>query len=448
MNELEKLRRQIHQDIAKFYKEKSRQTNFLPGQTKVQYSGTVYDEKEVTKMVDAILDGWFGLGKYGKDFEDALSKFLGVKNAVLTNSGSSANLLSLATLTSPRLNNRLKSGDEVITPALTFPTVFNTIIQNGLVPVVVDVELGTYNLAAEKLNECASDKLKAIMLPHNYGNPNEMDAIMDFAEAHDLYVIEDCCDALGARYDGKKLGTYGSFSTFSFYPAHHITMGEGGAICSNSDELSIIARSLRDWGRACACNPCLIALNPNYQCHLRFKGLKGVSSLPEDYDRKYIYTDIGFNLKPTEIQAAMGIEQLKRLPSFLKKREDNFKILYEAFSEYEHHFILPRSLPKADPAWFCFPITIKGEAFKRREIVGFLEKRNIETRFLFTGNILRHPAYQDVKCRVIGDLTNSDIAMHKSFFLGIYPGIDEARMNFMTQKIREFMKSVKNKFND
>ena len=437
--EEQKIREKIHKNIREFYRKKSYQ-KFTPGITRIQYAGALFDEREVIALVDAILDGWFGLGKKGREFELMFSKYLGVARTVLTNSGSSATLLALAGLNSPYFRGRLKKGDEVITPAMTFPTTFNSIIQNNLCPVLLDVELGSYNINPNNLNNSLSKKTRAILLPHAFGIPNEMDVIMEFAEDHNLYVIEDNCDALDSIYNGKKTGSFGVLSTCSFYAAHHITMGEGGAISMRDDVINLyrIIKSLRDWGRACYCEH--DDTNPNGACGRRFD-LK-INGIP--YDHRYIYTHIGYNLKPLEFQAAMGIEQLKKLPSFIEKRKKNFEMLYNEFQEYEEYFILPSWPAKSDPSWFCFPLTIRDNTpFSRREITFFLEKNGIQTRLFFAGNIIRQPAYKNIKCRIVGKLTNSDKILKDSFFIGVYPGIDKERMDYIINEIGEFMKKYR-----
>ncbi|MEM2511078.1 MAG: lipopolysaccharide biosynthesis protein RfbH [Candidatus Methanomethylicia archaeon] len=405
---------------------------FIPGETTIHYAWAIYDHSEAYAVLESLASGWLGLGKYGNKFEEKFSEFLGTKYTVLTNSGSSANLLAVEALKLPR-------GCEAITPAVTFPTTLNPLIQKGIKPVFIDVELTTYNINTSNIEKAISERTKLIMLPHTLGNPNEMDAIMDIAEEHELYVIEDACDALGSKYDGRYVSTFGDLGTYSFYPAHHITMGEGGAVVTSNEELALTIRSLRDWGRACVCPVCKIALDPNAYCPLRFLNI----SLP-DYDKRFTYINIGYNLKPLDLQAAFGLEQLKRLPSFIEARKRNFKKLYEAFLDYEDYFILPESLPKADPCWFAFPLTVKDNApFKRKDIVEFLEKHKVMTRPLFAGNILRQPAYTNISYRVVGKLENSDKIMKSSFFIGIHPGIDDVRLNYMISTFEKFIRSYK-----
>jgi CDP-6-deoxy-D-xylo-4-hexulose-3-dehydrase len=430
MKGLEIYEKDLFNLLERIFKEKKE--DFVPGKTTIHYAWAVYDHHEIFEALKSLLSGWFGIGKYASDFEKHFSEFLGVKHCVLVNSGSSANLLAVEAL-------KLPKKAEAITPATTFPTTINPLIQKGVKPVLMDINPTTYNINASELDDAFSEKVKLIMLPHTLGNPNEMDAIMDFAEEHDLYVIEDACDALGSRYDGKYVSTFGDMGTFSFYPAHHITMGEGGAIVTDNEESSLTVRSLRDWGRACVCPVCAISLDPNAYCPLRFLE----TPLP-DYDKRFTYINIGYNLKPLDLQAAIGLQQLQRLPEFIRKRKENFRKLYNELSKFEDYFILPESLPKADPCWFTFPITVKDTApFRRKEIVNFLEEHHIATRPIFAGNILRQPAYKNIDFRVVGKLENSDRVMKSSFFIGVHPGLTEDMLNYMINTFEEFVKEVK-----
>lgn len=438
----EKIREEIREKISQYLQEEKKERKFTAGKSKVQYAGIVYDETEVCAMVDAILDGWFGVGRNARSFEVELSDYLGAAEAVLANSGSSANLLAMAALMSREMPGHLNPGDEVITPATTFPTTINPVFQNGLKPVVVDVDLGTYNLTPQEIEEALSDRTRAIFLLHQLGNPCRMEEIMAIAKRHKLFVIEDNCDALGAKYNGKPTGTFGDISTLSFYVAHHISMGEGGAVVTNNRGLAKTVRSLRDWGRACSCPVCEVALNPHKRCERRFKQQIGI--LPQGYDTKYVYTNLGYNLKPLELQAAMGRVQLGRLEEFIRKRNKNFALLYELFSCYEEFFVLPRVEEGAEPSWFAFPLTIRdGAPFFRSELIQYLEESNIETRLLFAGNILRHPAYQGLSFRIVGSLPNAEKVMRDSFFLGVYPGIDEGRMDYIIKQVKGFMAKYK-----
>jgi CDP-6-deoxy-D-xylo-4-hexulose-3-dehydrase len=436
----ETIRAKLRENLKEFYScRKSSSKQFTPKTARIQYAGALFDEHEAIALVDAVLDGWFGLGKKNRVFEQMFSEYLGVARTVLTNSGSSANLLALAALSSPDFKGHMHKGDEVITPAMTFPTTFNSILQNNLVPVLVDVKLGNYNMNPSNLQKALSPKTKAILLPHAFGIPNEMDEVMDFAEDHDLIVVEDNCDALGSTYNGKKTGSFGVLSTCSFYPAHHITMGEGGAVSMRDDDANLyrIIKSFRDWGRACFCEH--DETNPDGACGRRFDFKIG--GVP--YDHRYMYTHIGYNLKPLEFQAAMIIEQLKKLPDFIGKRKANFKELYDEFHKYRQYFILPCWPVQSDPSWFCFPLTIREDApFSRRDITFFLEKNGVQTRLFFAGNVLRQPAYKNVECRIVGSLEHSDKIMKDSFFIGVYPGIDEEKMAYVISKVEEFMGKI------
>jgi CDP-6-deoxy-D-xylo-4-hexulose-3-dehydrase len=430
------LKKNIFNNIKEYYGlvHKEKREKFIPRETRIQFGGRVFDENEMISATDSILDFWLTLGDYDKKFREEFSKYLDIEYVTLVNSGSSANLLAVACLRSHQLKNRIKEGEEVITVATTFPTTLNPIIQNNLVPVFIDCELGTYNLDPSILEKAISKKTRAIFIPHTLGNPNDMDAILDIAEKYNLFVIEDSCDALDSKYDNKQCGTLGHIGTFSFYPAHNITMGEGGALVTNNKELSRIIKSLRDWGRACYCNA--NESNPLGACKNRF----GFKIDDIEYDHRYIYSNIGYNLKPLDIQAAIGLEQLKKLQEFTKIRKRNFNILYNGLKKHEDLFILPRSINKADPSWFAFPITLKTDKFTRKELITWLEKHNIETRLLFAGNLLKHPAYKDLKYRKVGDLKNTNKIMKDTFFIGIYPGLNEEKLNYVIEKIEEFIK--------
>ncbi len=432
----EELKKKILEGVVQYYKE-AHKRSFVPGTTPVGYAGRIYDEKEMVAAVDSVLDFYLTLGDKGKQLEAELAKFVGVQHAALVNSGSSANLVAVASLVSPETQNHMKKGDEVITVAASFPTTVNAILHNSLKPVFLDVDVGTYNIDCSRLEEAISDKTKAIMVAHTMGNPFDLDRVTSFAKKHGLFLVEDTCDALGSRYNGKMVGSFGDVATFSFYPAHQMTMGEGGAVITNNARLSKTIKSLRDWGRDCWCDP-----GKSNTCGKRF-GWK-LGSLPLGYDHKYIYTNLGYNLKPLEMQAAIGLEQLKKLPSFIEARKKNFALLHNALKDYENFIILPKATEKSDPCWFGFLITVRPDAgFSRKDIVDFLEKNKIETRMLFAGNILRQPAYKDIDHRVVGELVNADLIMTNTFFVGVYPGIDDQRMNYMIEKFREFFKSVK-----
>lgn len=430
-----KLRKEIFKRIESYYRLYHKSERFIPGKSKIHYAGRVYDSKEMVAMTRAILDFWLTLGKEADKFELDFAKYLGVKNILLVNSGSSANLLAIASLKSKMVKNRLKDGDEVITPALTFPSSVAPIVQNNLVPVFVDAELETYNIDVSQLQRSLSSKTKAIFITHTMGNPCQMDAVTKFAKKNGLFLIEDVCDALGGKFASRKLGTFGDISTYSFYPAHHITLGEGGALATNNLSIYRAALSLRDWGRACFCR--YNEQNPNGACNNRFDFK--YAGLPEDYDHKYIYTHIGYNLKPLDIQAAMGQEQLKKLPHFLKRRHKNFDLLFKTFKAYERYLHLPGRYKKAQPAWFCFPLTIKkNKKIKRSDFVRYLEENKIETRMIFAGNILRQPAFHKIKCRVISNLKNTDYIMANSFFIGIYPGLSKKQLDYIVEKVHSY----------
>lgn len=435
MNNENDLRKSILDNVCEIYKLRKEAEEFIPGKTKIHYSGRVFDENEMMAAVDSAIDFWLTLGKKSIEFTDAFKEFLKIKNCLVTNSGSSSNLIAVSTLCSKELLNPLKEGDEVITTALTFPTTLNPIIQNKLKPVFVDIEEGTYNIDPSSIEAAISDKTKAIMFAHTLGNPANMDKIMELVKKHHLYLIEDTCDALGSTYNGVYCGTFGDFSTYSFYAAHHITMGEGGAICTNNKEFSRIALSIRDWGRACYCQP--NEKNENGTCRHRFDFKFG--DMPKGYDHKYIYTNIGYNLKPLDIQCAIGIKQLEKLPLFIQKRKENFVKLYDILKKYEDKLILPKSYLKSDPAWFSFPITIREDAgFTRKEFVDFLEKNLIETRMLFAGNILNQPAYKNIDCRIVGELKNTNQVLTSTFFIGVYPGITIEMIDYIEKTVAKF----------
>jgi CDP-6-deoxy-D-xylo-4-hexulose-3-dehydrase len=432
------LRRQIRRLVAEYYRAAYAARPFAPGETRVHYASRVYDERELMAAVDACLDFWLTAGPNAAAFEHRLAETVGVRHALLVNSGSSANLVSVSALRSRRLERPLEPGDEVITPAAAFPTTVAPIVQNGLVPVFVDCELGTYNLDPEQLELALSDRTRALLFAHTLGNPVDMERVMTFARAHDLYVIEDVCDALGSAYDGQMVGSFGDLATLSFYPAHHITTGEGGAVLTNSAKLARIAQSVRDWGRDCRCTH---ASPPEGACGRRFEWR--IPGLDEVYDHRYLYSEIGYNLKMTDIQAAIGLMQLDKLPDFIAARKHNFARLYEALEPYEAFLILPVWSERADPAWFAFPVSVRPDApFTRRDLTGWLEERNIETRFLFAGNITQQPGYRHIQHRVVGDLPNSDLVMRSTFFVGVYPGLDDARLTYIREAFDGFFHSL------
>jgi CDP-6-deoxy-D-xylo-4-hexulose-3-dehydrase len=420
--------------VAEYYRDAHADRAFVPGESRVHYAGRVYDEQELIRAVDALLDFWLTVGPRTEAFEDGLADFLGVRHALAVNSGSSANLLAMSALRSRRLERPLEPGDEVITAAMGFPTTTAPIVQNGLVPVFVDCRLGTYNLDTEQLERGLSDRTRAIFLAHMLGNPVDMGPVMDFAHEHNLYVIEDTCEAMGSTYDGRLLGTFGHVATFSFYPSHHMTTGEGGAVVTAHPRLARIACSLRDWGRDCQCTP---DSPPEGACGQRFEWR--IPGLDEPYDHRYLYVEIGYNLKMTDIQAAIGLAQLEKLASFIEDRKGNFRKLYAGLRPYQDFLLLPTWSKRADPAWFAFPLTIQSEApFSRRDLVTFLEERNIETRLLLAGNLVRQPGYRDIEHRTVGDLPNADHDLRSSFFVGVYPGLDDARIAYILEAFADF----------
>jgi CDP-6-deoxy-D-xylo-4-hexulose-3-dehydrase len=398
-------------------------------------SGKVFDADDLVHLVDASLDFWLTTGRFAEKFEQEFARFIDVSHCLLTNSGSSANLLAVSALTSPELGERrLKAGDEVITVAVSFPTTVNPIIQNKLVPVFLDVDIPTYNIDVTRLEEAVSGKTKAIFLAHMLGNPFNLDAVMEIAKRRHLWVIEDICDAVGAEYRGRKVGTFGDLATVSFYPAHHITMGEGGAVLTNSPQLKKLVASFRDWGRDCWCEP-----GKNNTCGKRFEWQLG--DLPRGYDHKYIYSHIGYNLKLTDMQAAIGLSQLKKLPAFIKKRAENFQHLYDGLKDLTDFFILPEATPKSKPSWFGFPLAVCPEApFTRNEVIHYLENYKIATRLLFAGNLIRQPAYREVPYRAVGDLKNSDFVMNNVFWLGVYAGLSQTALDYVIETLHNFCK--------
>jgi CDP-6-deoxy-D-xylo-4-hexulose-3-dehydrase len=428
------LREQIASLVRQYYREQFAHRPFEPGTDLVHYAGRVFDDDELCRLVDASLDFFLTANRYAESFEASLADVLDVSDVLLVNSGSSANLVALTTLTSPKLGDRrLKPGDEVVTVAAGFPTTLAPILQNNLVPVFVDVNLGDYTAKVDRLREAIGPKTRAIMMAHTLGVPFNLDAVGELAKQHDLWVVEDNCDALGSRYRGKLTGAFGHLATFSFYPAHHITMGEGGAVATNDPLLGRLARSFRDWGRDCYC-----AGGENNTCGTRFSQQFG--TLPRGFDHKYVYSHVGYNLKVTDMQAAIGCAQLAKLDGFVAKRRANFDRLREALLRYADRLLLPEATPHSEPAWFGFVITVRQDAgFTRAELVAYLEAQRIETRSLFAGNLLRHPAFMDIPRRVVGDLTNTDIVMNDTLFVGVYPGLDEARLEYMTSAFDRFM---------
>ncbi|NUQ29701.1 MAG: lipopolysaccharide biosynthesis protein RfbH, partial [Acidobacteriaceae bacterium] len=412
------IRQQILELTAQFHAEAFPAKNFTPGTSAVPVSGKVIGPEDICSVVDSALDGWFTTGRFAKDFERKLARFVGVRSASLVNSGSSANLVALSALTSPKLGDRqLKPGDEVITVAAGFPTTVNPILQNRLVPVFLDVTLPTYEIDVTRLEEAYSPKTKAVMIAHTLGNVFDLDAVTAFCKKYNLWLVEDCCDALGSTYKGRKVGTFGDISTVSFYPAHHITMGEGGAVMTDKPALQVLIDSFRDWGRDCWCEP-----GVDNTCGKRFDWQLG--TLPCGYDHKYTYSHVGYNLKATDMQAALGVSQIEKLPQFIEKRKENFAYLKNALKPLEEFLLLPVATEDSDPSWFGFPIGVKTSApFTRDQLTRALEAQKIGTRLLFAGNLLRQPAYEGYEYRVIGDLANTDFVMNQVFWIGVYPGL-------------------------
>jgi CDP-6-deoxy-D-xylo-4-hexulose-3-dehydrase len=432
----EELREQILQLVTEYTKQRHAARTFVPGESVIPPSGKVFGAEEVCNAVDASLDFWLTTGRFNAEFERKLAEFLDIRWAVTTNSGSSANLLAIAALTSPKLGDRaLRPGDEIITVAAGFPTTVNPAVQHGLVPVFVDVDIPTYNIQAEKIEAAVSSKTRAIMVAHTLGNPFNLTEVMRVAEKYGLWVIEDCCDALGARYNGQLVGTFGDIGTLSFYPAHHITMGEGGAVFSQNNQLKVLVESFRDWGRDCWCNP-----GNDNTCGKRFQWQLG--DLPFGYDHKYVYSHIGYNLKITDFQAAVGVAQLDRANGFIAKRRANFASLRERFKAFDEFLILPEATPNSEPSWFGFPVTVRPEApFSRLELLTFYDASKIGSRLMFAGNLTRQPAYKDVPYRISGTLGNTDTVMNQTFWLGIYPGITEEMMDFVAERTETLIKS-------
>ena len=419
------LRAEILDLVAEYYSEAFPDGLFVPGESPVPVSGKVFDGFEMRLLVDAALDFWLTSGRFAAQFEQDFARWMGIRECVLTNSGSSANLLAVSALTSPRLGDRrLQPGDEVITTAAGFPTTLNPIFQNGLVPVFVDITLPTYNVDVAQLEAALSPRTRALILAHTLGNPFDIGAVTAFAQRHGLWLIEDCCDAVGSTYGGQKVGTFGDLATTSFYPAHHITMGEGGSVLTAQPLLRTLVESFRDWGRDCWCAP-----GKDNTCGKRFEWQLG--GLPCGYDHKYTYSHIGYNLKLTDMQAAVGVAQLKKLPGFIAARRRNFEVLRQGLRGMEEFFVLPEATPGTDPSWFGFPIAIRPEApFTRNEVTRYLEERNIATRLLFAGNLTRQPAYRDRPYRVAGPLKNSDSVMNQVFWIGLYPGITPVMIDY------------------
>lgn len=443
MTQEEILKQEILDKTKEYYElvhKKDKTKIFEATKSKINYAGRVFDEKELVNLVDSSLDFWLTYGNYSKKFEKDLAEYLKIKWAFLVNSGSSANLLAFYTLTSPLLKEKqIKRGDEVITVAAGFPTTVAPIVQYGAIPVFVDMELTHFNIDITQLEKALSNKTKAIMLAHTLGNPFDLKAVKDFCDKHNLWLIEDNCDALGSMYDGKATGTWGDIGTSSFYPPHHITMGEGGATYTNNPLLKKIMLSLRDWGRDCWCES-----GVDNTCKSRFT--QSFGNLPKGYDHKYVYSHFGFNLKATDMQAAIGVAQLEKLPYFTEKRIENFNKLYNELKDLEE-FSFVKAQPNSNPSWFGFMLTLNDNTkFTRNDIVQYLENNNIQTRNLFAGNMLKHPMFnnlqKDVDYRVIGDLQNTDKIMNDSFWIGVYPNMSNEMIEYMIKKIKEYLRLI------
>ncbi len=431
--ETDKLRHDISRLVEQYADLAIRQKPFIPGESLVPVNGKVIGAKELQYMVEASLDGWLTTGRFNDQFEQRLASFLGVKKLITVNSGSSANLVAFSAITSPKLGARaVLPGDEVIGVAAGFPTTVNPILQYGAVPVFVDVDLATYNINVSMLEAALSQKTKAVMLAHTLGNPFIVEVVAAFCKQNNLWLIEDCCDALGTTYDGKFVGTFGDIATLSFYPAHHITMGEGGAVFSNDEELISIAESFRDWGRDCYCKP-----GHDNTCGKRFCWQLG--KLPYGYDHKFVYSHMGFNLKITDMQAACALAQLDRLEEFISKRKFNYEFLKDRLKSCEEFLLLPKATERSDPSWFGFPLTLRDTAGVRRvELLEYLNENKIGTRLLFAGNLTRQPYMVGRGYRIIGDLTNTDVVMERTFWLGVYPGLTDEHLDYMASKVESF----------
>lgn len=433
INTLENLRAQIATLVSAYAKEQYKEKEFVPGETVIPPSGKLLGEEELQNMVSASLDGWLTTGRFNAEFEKKLAAFLGVKYCLSVNSGSSANLVAFSTLTSPKLGDRaIKKGDEVIGVAAGFPTTVNPIVQFGAIPVFVDVDIKTHNVNAELIEAAITPKTKAIMLAHALGNPFNLGKVVELCKKYNLWLIEDTCDALGAEYNGQKCGTFGDIGTLSFYPAHHMTMGEGGAVFMNNPELKVIAESFRDWGRDCYCPP-----GCDNTCGCRFEQKHG--DLPFGYDHKYVYSHSGYNLKITDMQAACGLAQLEKLDFFIQRRRENYTYLRSRLETLTDFLELPEPTLNSNPSWFGFPLTLKPEAgVTRVELTRFLDDNKIGSRLLFAGNLLKQPYFKDIAYRVVGDLTNTDITMNYTFWLGVQPALTYEHLDFVADKLEEF----------
>jgi CDP-6-deoxy-D-xylo-4-hexulose-3-dehydrase len=435
-DEAANLRAEILALTAKYFDRQFAARPFFPGTTPVPVAGKVLDAADICHLVDASLDGWLTTGRFAAEFEKKFARLFGLRSASLVNSGSSANLVAFSALTSPRLGERqIRPGDEVITVAAGFPTTVNPILQHGCVPVFVDITLPTYQIDVRRLEAALTPKTKAIMVAHTLGNPFAAREVAAFAQAHDLWLVEDCCDALGATYDGQMVGTFGDLATVSFYPAHHITMGEGGAVLTNTPLLKTLAESFRDWGRDCWCEP-----GHDNTCGKRYDWQLG--GLPYGYDHKYTYSHIGYNLKLTDMQAAIGVSQLAKLPGFIAARRANYAYLRSALAELEEFFLLPEPTCGSEPSWFGFPLTIrKGAPFGRTALLWHLDERKVGSRLLFGGDLSKQPAYRGLAFRIAGELTHTEAVLENSFWIGLYPGLTQPMLDYSIASVREFVRS-------
>lgn len=435
MNNTKSLRKKIAQLVGEYATLQYTEQPFEAGKTIIPPSGKVIGTTELQYMVDASLDGWLTTGRFNRKFEKELADFIGVKHLITVNSGSSANLVAFFTLTSAKLGDRtIKKGDEVITVAAGFPTTVNPIVQFGAIPVFVDVDLATHNVNADLIEVAITPKTKAIMLAHTLGNPYNLEKVTELCKKYNLWLIEDCCDALGAKYNDQHVGTFGDIATCSFYPAHHITMGEGGCVFTNNSELMAIAESFRDWGRDCYCNP-----GRDNTCGKRFSWQLG--DLPQGYDHKYTYSHLGYNLKISDMQAACGLAQLKRLPEFIQKRNENFAYLTKKLSTLTDFIDLTQATQNSTPSWFGFPITLKDSASTNRvDLIKYLTQNKIGTRLLFAGNLTKQPYFKGLEYRIVGDLINTDITMNRTLWLGVYPALGKKELDFVTNKLELFFR--------
>jgi len=428
----DELRAQILELTRRYHAAAFPPRDFVPGESPVPVAGRVFDEEEVVRLVDSSLDMWLTTARFAQEFERRFAKVFARRHAILVNSGSSANLVALSALTSPKLGRRrIRPGDEVITVATGFPTTVNPIVQNGAIPVFLDVDIPTYNVDVECLQDALSPRTRAVMMAHTLGNPFDLATVSDFCARNDLFLVEDCCDAVGATYSGRPVGSFGDFATVSFYPAHHITMGEGGAVICHKGKLKVLAESFRDWGRDCWCEP-----GKENTCGKRFDQQFG--ELPHGYDHKYVYSHVGYNLKLTDMQAAVGVAQLDKLEGFIAARRANFERLREGMADLDDLFILPEATPQSEPSWFGFPLAVRPDTgIDRNAVVAALEDRGIATRLLFGGNLVRQPAYRDVAHRVVGDLVNADLVRDTVFWIGVYPGLGAGHIEFMLEVLHD-----------